>query len=341
MKKNGSYLFLLFLTLGLLSACERNDDEPLLPKTVISRLYVSFSDIDTSDLDDPARHIAVFDPFTAEAIEQPDLYTTAVLEGAGIHFDPYAGRVFQGSFQRQTITHYPVSAQGSIGTGATSFRDSTLQSQRDLTYDHDNRTLYVTDNLAGSIFVYSQALSRNGDERASKKFVLGGQPWGLHLQADSSGSKSLFVALAGAAREVRMLENIDAIDSGVVDGGQRITIEGAGDLRGIAFSPELNLLVVTDFGSGKLYMVENARQVLQTGGSVTPTRTLSGSQTQLRGPIDVEIDSRPEQMKLYVIDRTARKLLRFKISDEGNASPESFYDFGPDRTPVSIHIDVR
>lgn len=340
MKKNGFCVFLLFLTLGLFSACERNDDEPLLPKTPISRLYVSFSDLDTSDLENPAKHIAVFDPFTAEAFEGPDEYSTAVLEGAGIHFDPYAGRVFQGSFSNQTITHYSVTAQGSIGTGATSFRDSTLLSQRDLAYDHDSKTLYVTDNLAGSISVYAQALNRNGQVRANKKFELGGQPWGLHLQADSSGSRSLFVALAGTTREVRLLENINAIDSGVVTAEKRITIEGASDLRGLAYSAVLDLLVVTDFASGRLYIIENARQKLTAGGNVTPTRTIAGTQTQLSGPIDVEIDSRPERLHLYVIDRVARKLLRFNIADNGNQEPAASFDF-VDKTPVSIHIDVR
>lgn len=340
MKKNGCYLFFLFFTLGLFSACERNDDEPLLPKTVISRLYVSFSDVDTNDLDGPARHIAVFDPFTAGNLQSPEAYTTAVIEGAGIHFDPFAGRVFQGSFQNQTITHYSVTAQGSIGTGATSFRDSTLLSQRDLAYDRDSKTLYVTDNLAGSISAYAQALNRNGQVRANKKFEFGGQPWGLHLQADSSGARNLFVALAGQAGEVLLLENINAIDSGAVTSGRRISIAGATDLRGIAYSAELDLLVVTDFGSGKLYLVENAAQVVRTGGSVTPVRTISGEQTQLRGPIDVEIDSRPEQRKLYVIDRLGKKLLRFHISDNGNQAPEAFFNF-VDKTPVSIHIDFR
>jgi len=86
-------------------------------------------------------------------------------------------------------------------------------------------------------------------------------------------------------------------------------------------------------------MIENARQQLRSGGSVTPTRTLSGAQTQLESPIDVEIDSRSDRLKLYVIDRAAKKLLRFNIADNGNQEPEAVYDF--QLTPVSIHIDVR
>src|SRR5690606_9536326 len=175
--------------------------------------------------------------------------------------------------------------------------------------------------------------------RANKKFEFGGQPWGLHLQADSSGTRSLFIALAGAARQVYLLEDINAIDSGEVTSGERTTISGASDLRGVAYSAELDLLAVTDFGSGKVYMIENARQQLRSGGSVTPTRTLSGAQTQLESPIDVEIDSRSDRLKLYVIDRAAKKLLRFNIADNGNQEPEAVYDV--QLTPVSIHIDVR
>src|SRR5690606_26780814 len=181
----------------------------------------------------------------------------------GVYFEPSAGRVFQGSFGNQSIRTLSVNNQGSIGTGAV-FRDSTLLSQRDLSYDKSSRNLYVSDNLSRSISVYAQALNRNGEVRANKKFELTGQPWGMHFQGDTVKGDSLFVVIAGSSGEVQLLERPSKIDSGVVNANKKITIEGASDLRGIAFSNKLNTLVLTDFGSNKIYIIENAKEAFNT-----------------------------------------------------------------------------
>src|SRR5690606_21639997 len=220
----------------------------------------------------------------------------------GVYFEPSAGRVFQGSFGNQSIRILSVNNQGSIGTGAV-FRDSTLLSQRDLAYDRTSRNLYVSDNLSRSISVYAQALNRNGEVRANKKFELSGQPSGMHLQGDTVKGDSLFVVVAGTAREVQLLTNPSKIDSGVVNANKRITIEGASDLRGIAYSDKLNTLVLTDFGSNKIYIIENAKESFNNQGVVTPSRTISGAETQLHTPIDVAIDDREERLFIYAINR--------------------------------------
>src|SRR5690606_38097728 len=162
MRKSGLFSLLFILSFGLFSACERNDDEPILPKTAISRLYVSFSDETLDDLQEPYRNIAVFDPAGSESLSEPFDYNSQVQGGAGIYFDAFAGRVFQGSFRNRSIKTFSVNNQGAVGTGTT-FRDSTLLSQRDLAYDRSSRNLYVSDNLSQSIYVYTQALNRNGE----------------------------------------------------------------------------------------------------------------------------------------------------------------------------------
>jgi len=339
MRKSKLSVLLIILLIGFFAACERNDDEPILPKTEISRLYVSFLDVKTDDLQDPYNNIAVFDPAHAGEFIKPFEYNSGVLEGAGIYFDPFAGKVFQGSLRDQSIKSFSVNSQGAVGTGSI-FRDSTLLYQRDLVYDHSSKNLYVSDNLSESIYVYFQALNRNGNIRPNKKFKLTGQPWGMYLQGDTTRGDSLFIAMAGVSAEVQLLEHVSKIDSGNVAASKKIKIAGASDLRGIAYSDKLNTLFLSDFGSGKVYIIEHAREAFNTQGTVTPTRTIGGGQTQLETPIDISVDDREDKSLIYVIDRASKKLLRFKVSDDGNVVPDAVYSQFA-LTPVSIYIDAR
>jgi len=338
MRKPGLFILIVIFSLGLFSACERNDDEPVLPQTEISRLYVSLEEVQTDDLQEPYDNIAVFDPADGESLSSPFGYESRVIEGAGIYFNPFAGRVFQGSSDNRSIKTFSVNLQGAVGTGTT-FRDSTLINQRDLVYDHSSRNLYVSDNLSQSIFVYSQALNRNGEVRPSKKFQLTGQPWGLHFQGDTTRGDSLFIAIAGAGKEVQLLERPARIDSGIVSASKRISVPAATDIRGITYSSRLNMLILADFSAGKIYIIENARAAFTAQGTVTPTRIIEGASTQLQNPIDVSIDDRDDRLYIYVADRTGKKVLRFKSTDSGNVAPNAVYQFT--LTPVSIHIDAR
>jgi len=332
-------LFLLIaLVLGVLASCERNDDEPILPQTPISRLYVSFSDVPASDLDEPIRSIEVFDPAHEDPIPTSVKYDSEVQEGAGIFFDPFSGRIFQGSLRNQTIKTFSVNAQGSIGTGV-SFRDSTLLSQRDLAYDYSSKYLYVSDNLAGSIYGYAQALTNNGEVPPNKIFALGGSPWGVYFQGDTLAGDSLFVTMAGQLKEVWLLDRPHQLDSGNVSASKKISITDAGDLRGIAFSSKLNLLVLTDFSSNRVYIIENAREAFNSQGAISATRVIEGAETLLDGPIDVAIDDREERNLLYVVSRNNKRLLRYPIGAEGNIGPDAAHTFS--LTPVSIYLDAR
>ena len=201
--------------------------------------------------------------------------------------------------------------------------------------------------------MYAQALNRNGEVGPNKRFHLTGQPWGLHLQSNADQSNpdqgdSLFIAIAGTSKEVQLLERISKIDSGIVSASKKIVIPGATDIRGITYSSRLDMLVLTDYGSGKIYIIENAKQAFTTQGNVTPTRTIEGAQTKLQTPIDVSIDDREEELFIYVADNAADnannnkeqgKVLRFKTTDSGNVAPNADYQFT--LTPVSIHLDAR
>lgn len=330
----GIFLCFFLITITLVS-CKRNDDEPLLPPTRISRLYVSFLEVQPDDLALPYNNIAVFDPADSVLFSTPQLFNSQVEEGAGIYFNPYAKRVFQGSLKDFSIKTFSVSLIGVLGT-ASSFIDSTLVSQAGLAYDQASTNLYVSNNLTNSIHAYKTAANINGVlKKGPKRFVLNSQPRGLVLDNDSI----MVVLRGGSLNQVGLLENPSKIDSGLVTLSKAITISGASDLRGIAYSNKLNLLVLSDVGNGNVYIIENAREAFTQSSVITSHQTISGALTQISQPIDVAIDDRDEKMFLYVADREKKLVLRFKLADRGNTQPDAVTKTA--LTPVSIYLDAR
>ena len=338
-KTNAVYFLSLLLLATSIIACKKNDDEPILPPTRISRLYVSFSDVQTDDLATPFNNIAVFDPADSASLAQPNYFNSQVVEGSGIFFSPTAKRVFQGSVQNFSIKTFSVSVAGVLGSGTT-FRDSTLTSQPDLAYDAVSTNLYVANNLTNSIHVYSRAAQLNGVLRNGpiKRFQLSAQPRGLVLDNDSI---MVVLRASGGINEIGLLENPTKIDSGIVNLTKKITVTGASDLRGIAYSHKLNLLVVSDAVTSKVYFIENAREAFTQNLTVPADEALSGALTRISQPIDVAIDDRDDKMFLYVADRaeSTKSILRFSLSDRGNVAPQTA--FALPLFPASIYLDAR
>lgn|SRR5690606_26917438 len=338
MKTLKIYLLLSLLLVTSFFACKKNDDEPTLPPTRISRLYVSFSDLQADDLATPYNNIAVFDPADSLSLNEPIYFNSQVREGAGIYFNPYAKRVFQGSVRDFVIRTFSVSLTGVLGP-ASSFTDSTLVSQPDLAYDATSTNLYVSNSLANSIHVYTNGGQRSGVLKygPNKRFELGSQPRGLVLDNDSI----MVVLRSSDVNEIALIENPSTLDSGLVSNLKKITISGASDLRGIAYSQKLNMIALSDVTTSTIYIIENVREAFTQNQIITPTQTIGGAMTRIKSPIDVAIDDRDEKGFLYVADRAEgnKAVLRFKLSDRGNVAPEAFYNLT--LTPASIYLDAR
>src|SRR5690606_36864614 len=111
-----------------------------------------------------------------------------------------------------------------------------------------------------------------------------------------------------------------------------LTVEGSASIRGIAFSEELDLLVLADYGTssvdGCVYIIENATELLsQPTATVSPTRVLKGTRTGLISPVDVAIDPREGKRYLYVADAGGNGAIsRFNLSDNGNVTPNAIID---------------
>lgn len=346
MKKAIGFLMMVPGILAFFSGCMRNDDEPLLPQRPISRLYVSFENYQDDATQDPYQNLGVIDPADTSEMEVVTNYDSGVRGGAGVHFNPFAGRIFQGSAQDTTIRVMTVSELGIPQlSGNIGFHE--LTAMRGLWYHHDSQFLYVVNNATPTaIYGYFQPLNRNGYARPDKVMRLGSmRPWGLTMWGDS-----LLVARTGQNGGVSMYGNLSQIDSLVADfqALSVLTVEGSISIRGIAFSDELDLLVLADYGTtsldGSIYIIENAKELLsQSSPTVTPARVIKGTRTGLISPIDVAIDPRANKQFIYVADAGGNGTIsRFKLSDNGNAAPDAVIDrFTANRIPAGLFLDAR
>lgn len=338
------YIVLFLCLMAVLSGCQRNDDEPVLPESPISRLYISFSDYQDDDTQDPYDNVMVIDPADSAGMDLGLSYNSGVRGGSGIHFNPFAGRVFHGSMNDRnlndtTIQIMTVSNRGTLGTSAR-VGNEALNGVRGLWYNDSTRNLYVANNVTPtSIFVFNSPMNRNGFTRPSQHLILGSlRPWGITMWGDH-----LLVARTGQNGGFAVFENISGTDSleSNLQPNSSITVSGASDIRGIAYSETLDILALSDMsGGGRVYVFENARALFrQTAATVTPTRTLSGTNTGIAAPIDVAIDDREGRLLLYVADRINKSILRFNLSANGNATPQA--SLALPYTPAGIFLDAR
>lgn len=329
---------LLVGTLGLmLGSCVRNDDEPLIPRAPISRLYVSLLEFQTDETADPYANLLIIDPANGEQAAG-SFFNSGVREGSGVFFSPEVSRVFQGSVLDQSIILMNVTDVG-IPQRSGQLSNENLTAIRGLHYDHNSRNLYVANNWTPSgIYVFDNPLNRNGDVEPLRYFPLGGvRPWGITMWDDN-----LLVVRTGASGGVNLYTDMSSKLTGTGDLSPQavLTVAGSNALRGLAYSKSLDLLVLTEYDNAQVLIFENASRLFALGSDmITPTRIISGSNTGLNGPIDVAIDDREGSLLLYVADKPSKSVLRFELSAQGNVRP-LFQAILP-LTPESLFLDAR
>ncbi len=333
-----SIIVAVFL-IGLVSAltgCAKDDNEAL-PKSTVSRLYVSNADTDAS-----VTSTLIFDPADGTSLDTPDRFDTKLPDGNGIVFDPFSGTVFQVSRQAKNVRTFTVNTNGSL-TAKASFVDENLPSAREIAYDRLKKTLYVASNSDSAIYVYVGVDTISGNARATKKLKLNGQPWGIHLENDN-----LYVVIDQNRVEVQLFQSVSALQVGSIEPSKKITIAGAKRLHGITYSAARDVLILTDIGEaslgnftsdGAIYTISGAAGKFTTGGSVVPTTAISGLSTNLGNPVDVAWDSRSEKDMIYVAEKANKKILVFKLTDNGNVAPTVSASLTS--LPEAIYLDAR
>lgn len=334
--KRGIIAFFL-ATSAVWFGCTKDDNEAL-PKSTVSRLYVSNADTDASVMS-----TMIFDPADGATLDSPDRFDTKLPDGNGIVFDPYSGTVFQVSRQAKNIKSFTVNTDGSLKNKG-SFIDDGLTSAREIAFDRVRKTLYVSSNTDSSLYVYVGIDTIAGTARASKKLKLDGQPWGIHLENDN-----LFVVIDQGKAQVQLFENASSLVVGTISPSKKINITGAARLHGIAYSSSRNALILTDIGEesangsksdGKIYIIETAlEKFVVNGAAVIPNRTIAGISTGLGNPVDVAWDLRTGKDLIYVAEKANKKIQVFKFTDNGDVTP--FRTATLSTSPEAIFLDAR
>ncbi|HEY1009092.1 MAG: hypothetical protein ACO1NS_10215 [Daejeonella sp.] len=331
--KQSAFLVLLFTV--ILSACTKDDNEPL-PKSTVSRLYVSNADTDTA-----VPNLFIFDPADSTSFPKPYQFDSKLPDGNGIVFDPYSGIVYQVSRQERNIRSFSVETDGTLSEKG-SFIDERLPSAREIAFDRNRKSLYVSSDSDSAIYVYGGIDTLRSTVRATKKLKINdGRPWGIHLEGEN-----LFVALDQGKLEVLLFENASALQVGLISANKRIAIAGATRLHGITYSSESDVLMITDIGDassktdGAIYIIEEAAAKFTAQGSqITPTRTIRGVSTGLGNPVDIAFDKREGKGLIYVAEKANNKILVFKLADNGNVDP--FMTTTLSSSPEAIYLDAR
>ena len=319
-------------------SCVRNDDEPIEPERPISRLYVSFLDYQTDDSKDPFQNLSVIENANSNILTGT-LFNSGTKGGGSVHFNPYDSRVFQGSVNDSTVMILSVTQIG-IPQESGFLTHVNLTGIRGLAYNNITKKLFIANSITPSgVYVFNNPLNRRGSVRPDYYFNLNGvRPWGIHIWEDK-----MLVTRTGENGGVNLYSGISRADS-LGNGLQLVSslqIAGANDVRGLFFSPEADLMVVTDLASAKVMIFEKVSEWLsQNSGTITPTRVLSGANTQLEAPVDVVVDVRENSQFIYIADRVAKKVFRFPLQAGGNVTPEAIINFGG-ITPNGLYLDAR
>ncbi len=341
MKKTNKQMIKRALGATLLSAliftaCKKDNSDSIT--TPVSRLFVS-----NADAMDP--NLSVYSPADGATLPAPMQVNTSAPDGNGVVYDAASNVGFQVSRTDKTIKKFSVSSTGTV-TVTGLFVDATLTSGRDATYDAANKTLYVASNTDNKIFVYANAPSLTGNITPSKVLTLDGQPWGLDF-----ANGSLMVLIDLDRKEIQLFKNVNSIATGTVTPSNKITIPAATRLHGLVYDAASDILLVTEIGAasgisipafnadGGIYIIEGAMAKFTANAAVTANRTIFGSNTMMGNPVDITFDARNGKKLIYVAEKANKKILVFKLTDNGNVAPTT--SASVTTLPESIFIDAR
>lgn len=352
------FQFSLFTIVFVLVAvsCVRDDDEPIRARNSISRMYVSFSDFQPNTDQRPYDNVMVIDPADGDKWSLGLQHTSEAIKGTSIFFYPFTGLVFQaeeGLVAGQDTMIYVMS----VGeTGVLNNRGKIINNQmsgmKGLAYykstesgNEDSRVdnLYAASLFNSTIYVFDRPNTYSNKEVepiqifqlkdvAPWKILLVGKDM-LMAKTGENGGVAVYKALVDKRDEL-----IEALEADFV-----LSIKGANNIRGLDYDPTMDMLVLTDYtgeegGGGRLLIIDGFSEKTQSG-EITPSRIVSGDLTELREPVDIEIDKREGAKYMYVADKVGKKILRFSKESNGNIAPEN--TLSTPRTPAGLSLDAR
>jgi len=346
------------LLLGL-CACERDDSEPDLKKQDFSRLYVSFEEYGTSDVGIPDRNLRIVYPADSSEFTISVNHVSEAKGGGPVHFDPFLRTLYQAGSnldgRNDTAVHAMAIGDTGLPTNRGGMRNRLYNKVTGLATSFGSEYFFIV-NIGGdggsgdpaesALYIVEKPRQKNGYARPMKKL----KAPGLSFYGIAYASNGVFITKTGENGGIYHFENVvntpvNPADSiGTLSPTRTLTIPGTSNIRGISYDTLKNVLALTDYpsgatvGQGRVLIFENFSSLLPQS-SITPTRIVTGMQTGLHQPVDVAVDRRASGQYLYVADRGAKKVLRFKLSDDGDVVPDK--SLTTDLTPVGLSLDSR
>ncbi len=325
----------------LFTSCDKEDDT--MASTPVSRLFVS-----NADTDPAVANLSVYSPADGATLGAATNVATVAPDGNGVTYDADGNVGFQVSRTNKAIKIFTVNSAGAVTVSQT-FTDAALVSGRGVAYDAGNKVLYVASNSDSTIRVYNNAPNLTGAVNASKVLKLDGQPWGITF----AGGR-LMVLIDLTRKEIQLFNNINSIATGTVTPSNKITVPSAVRLHGLTYDAASDVLLVTEIGQaaapavplppffnedGGIYIIEGALSKFAANSAVTPNRTIIGSNTMLGNPVDIAFDARTGKKLIYIAEKAQKKILVFRLTDNGNIAPATSTTVTT--LPESLHIDAR
>ena len=257
-------------------------------------------------------------------------FQSASTDGNGIHYDPINDCLFEASRSESNVLVFENIANNESGSAlAPSLRsDVQVENPRDIaiagnrivisadaTGPGDSNRFYVYENTANSV-------------RLVNVFETGNQHWGIFLAGNT-----LYAAVDNSNR-IAVYNNFFDNNNGELTADDQIFIEGAQSLRGITYDAVEDQLFLADVrnplndSDGAIHTIKNFSVIysgMQSYGTIESTdiNTVSGSNTMLGNPVDIEYDNIGKV--LYAAERSTNggMALAFDTTTTaGNSSPK-------------------
>src|SRR5699024_6627883 len=244
----------LFLSVTFLS-CHRDDDEPIQSRNAISRLYVSYSDYQPNEDEKPYDNVQIIEPSDQESFVLGLKHVSEAKGGAGIHFFPYTGMVFQSekidpSAQDTMIYMMSVGETGVLNNrgkimnhklggikGLVYYKSNTNQNE-----DSSIDNLYAASVLDSTIYVFEKPNTYANKEvdPIQEIHLKDVAPWKIILRyrdmlisiAGRDGGVAVFKDLVGKREE-----RIESLEADYI-----LRIKGSRNIRGLDYDPFMDVL---------------------------------------------------------------------------------------------------
>lgn len=368
-------VIVLFASLIGVASCKKLDDEPEKGRpTLISRLYISFSDYRTNN---SIKNLMIVDPADTNTLNNTVQYLSPAKGGGPVLFDPNATSIFQASSGAVTqdtfIQRIPLDdIYGNPGNasqlGFTGFRN--VRGLAYYTYAQQNGTggsavtnfllaatggnmLYAISRPegkggAGGSKIIDKQISLGDIEPASLTLLQGNpadknEKWVLIGFNDEAKNRIGFAVYKGLKQELIDRARDTIINKDRFEPALTVYVEGKKDLRAVSYAPNKKLFAVATGKGEEVLFFRNPIELFNGTGDkiIRPDYVIGGSATGLEEPAGVAIDDRIENGKFfYVSDAKNRKISRFKLEDQGNTAPELTQEYGT-LIPNYIFLDAR